>query len=228
MPKSALINAEKADAYAREFRCLTRREHKLICTLFSTEISYGMQSQVIQHIKTERHKSKQQLSERQTLLSNCPQTNYFAIDLCNEFVSANIPIEKLRNTLLKAFLENTTKTLFQHHQISETFIFLRHMKKKLENLRLAVANHPFSVSTDETTDVCRRYVANIVLKDLVTGKKYLAHTEYLDATNFSSIATCLMNGLQLIYPNGIQYSNALILVTDWASYKTYCNLCSRR
>ena len=108
--------------------------------------------------------------------------------------------------------------LFQHHQISETIIFLRHLEKKLGNLRLAVANHPFSVSIDETTDVCRRYVANIVLKDIVTGKNYLAHTEYLDATNFSSIATCLMNGLQLIHPNGIQYSNALILVTDGASY----------
>ena len=85
MPKSALPNAEKADAYARELKCLTRREQKLICTLCSTEIFYGMRSQVIQHIKTERHKSKQQLSERQTLPSNCPQTNYFAIDLCNAF-----------------------------------------------------------------------------------------------------------------------------------------------
>ena len=53
MPKSALINAEKADAYAREFKCLTRREQKLICTLCSTEISYGMRSQVIHHIKFE-------------------------------------------------------------------------------------------------------------------------------------------------------------------------------
>ena len=102
--------------------------------------------------------------------------------------------------------------LFQHHQISETFTILRHMKK-LGNLRLAVANHAFSVSIDEVTDVCSgkkgRYVANIVLKDVVTGKNYLTHTEYLDATNFSSIATCLTNGLQLLYPNGIQYSNAL-------------------
>ena len=29
MPKSALTNAEKADTYAREFKCLTRREQKL-------------------------------------------------------------------------------------------------------------------------------------------------------------------------------------------------------
>ena len=61
MPKSALTNAEKADAYAREFKSLTRREQKVICTLCSTEI-YGLRSQVIQHIKSERHKSKQQLS----------------------------------------------------------------------------------------------------------------------------------------------------------------------
>ena len=122
--------------------------------------------------------------------------------------------------------------LFQHHQTSETIILLRHIKK-MENLRLAVANHLFSVSIDETTDVCRRYMANFVLKNMVTGKTYLAHTEYTVATNFSSIATCLMNGLQLLYPNGIQYSNALIFVTDGASYmkkitKTFCNPCSRR
>ena len=109
MPKSSLTNAEKVDAYAREFKCLTRREQKLICTLCSTEISYGMRSQVIQHIKTERHKSKQQLSERQILLSNCPQTNYFAIYLCNAFLSANIPMEKLGNTQLKTFFEKYTK-----------------------------------------------------------------------------------------------------------------------
>ena len=70
-----------------------------------------MRSQVIQQIKTERHKSKQQLSERQTLLSNCPQTNYFAIDLCNAFLSANIPMEKLGNTQMKAFLEKYTKNV---------------------------------------------------------------------------------------------------------------------
>ena len=111
MPKSAITNAEKADAYAREFKCLTRRAQKLICTLCPTEMSYGTRSQVIQHIKTERHKSKQQLFERQTLLSNCPQTNYFAIDLCNAFLSANIPIEKIGNTQLKTFLEKYTKNV---------------------------------------------------------------------------------------------------------------------
>ena len=111
MLKSAITNAERADAYAREFKCLTRPEQKLICTLCSTEISYGMRSRVIQQIKTERHKSKQQLSERQTLLSNCPQTNYFAIDLCNEFLSANLPMENLGNTQLETFLEKYTKNV---------------------------------------------------------------------------------------------------------------------
>ena len=86
MPKSASTNAEKADAYTREFKCLTRREQKLICTLCSTEISYGMRSQVIQNIKTETQEQ---------------------------------PIQ---------FSKNTPKMLFQHHQISETIIFLRHMK----------------------------------------------------------------------------------------------------
>ena len=98
MPKSASTNAEKADAYAREFKCLTRREQKVFYTLCSSEISYGMRSQDIQHRKNERHKSKQQLSVRQTFLSNCPQLNYFAIDLCNALLSADIPMEKLENT----------------------------------------------------------------------------------------------------------------------------------
>ena len=101
MLKSALTNAEKGDAYAREFKCLTRRAQKLICTLWSSDVSYGKRSLVIQHIKTERHKNKQQQSDRQTLLSNCPQTNYFAIHFCNAFLSANIPMEKLGNTQLK-------------------------------------------------------------------------------------------------------------------------------
>ena len=85
-------------------------------------------------------------------------------------------------------------------------------------------NYILPVSIGESTDGCRRYVAKIVLKDMVTGKNCLAYTEFSDATTFSSIATCLMkmNGLQLLYPdgihNGIQYAHALVLVTDGASY----------
>ena len=140
-----------------------------------------MRSQVIQHIKTERHKSKQQLSELyypnigalQTLLSNCPQTDYFAIDLCNAFLLANIPMEKLGNTQLKTFLEKYSKNVIPTpSNIRNNYITLSY-EKKLINLRLAVANHPSSVSFDETTDVCRRYVANKVLKNTVTGKNTL-------------------------------------------------------
>ena len=40
MPKNALTNAEKADAYAREYEGLTRREQKLVCTRLSSENSY--------------------------------------------------------------------------------------------------------------------------------------------------------------------------------------------
>ena len=142
-------------------------------------------------------------------------------------------MEKLENTQLKTFLEKYTKNAIPTPSNIRNNYISSSLEKKLGNLRLAVGNHPFSVYIDETTDVCRRYVTNIVLKDMVTGKTHLAHTEYLDATNFSSITMCLMNGLQFLYPNGIQSSNALILITDGASYmkkvtKTYCNPCPRR
>ena len=58
MPKSALTNAEKADAYARECKFLRRREHKLIYTLCSAEIFHGMRSKVLQNIKLRDTRAK--------------------------------------------------------------------------------------------------------------------------------------------------------------------------
>ena len=62
-------------------------------------------------------------------------------------------MEKLGNTQLKTFLEKYTKNVIPTPSNIRNNYITSSYEKKLGNLRLAVANHPFSVSIDETTDV---------------------------------------------------------------------------
>ena len=88
----------------------------------------------------------------------------------------------------------------------------------LGNIGNEIQNHQLWVGVDETTDTRKRYVANVVIGDFSTEKVYLLNTEFLDQSNHSPIATSSMNSLQILWQEGILYSNVLCLISDAAAY----------
>ena len=77
MPKSALSSTERTKMFAAEHPSFLRAEKdRLICTA-CVNVSFGVRSQVSQHISSEKHV---QLSQRQTLIPDQKQ-NYFSSEL---------------------------------------------------------------------------------------------------------------------------------------------------
>ena len=94
MPKSALTNAEKADAYAREFKCLTRREQKLICTLYpllqkgsAARKSFPNVDALVFGIRKIFKKSPRRVRQFREIcpeLAIAPRTSFYSIDYLAE------------------------------------------------------------------------------------------------------------------------------------------------
>ena len=77
---------------------------------------------------------------------------------------------------------------------------------------------------DETSDSCRRYVANFVVgklhPDESSFKPRLLACKMLEKTNHSAIARFVNDSLRLLWPSEMENNCAkvLVLVTDSASY----------
>ena len=77
------------------------------------------------------------------------------------------------------------------------------------------------VSTDETSDVDGRFVANVVvgtLKREQHGEIFLLACEVLERVNNSSIAVVFDNAMNLLWPDKVERENVLLFVSDAAPY----------
>ncbi|KAF0719642.1 DUF659 domain-containing protein [Aphis craccivora] len=91
-------------------------------------------------------------------------------------------------------------------------------KKHVNEVELKNINQ--ELSTNETTDAERRYVANVVgtLELSGPGKHFLINTEDLEKVNHSTILKLFDRSLQTIWPNGIKHDHVLLLLSDAAPY----------
>jgi hypothetical protein len=87
----------------------------------------------------------------------------FNADLCQAFVSANIPIWKLTNSTLRNFLEKyTTETIPAESTIRKNYVGDCY-EEMMKRIRQDLDNELIWVSIDETTDSAGRYVATVVV-----------------------------------------------------------------
>ncbi|KAJ4437587.1 hypothetical protein ANN_17732 [Periplaneta americana] len=66
-----------------------------------------------------------------------------------------------------------------------------------------------------------RYVANVIVGVLEAhspGEQFLLHCEQLDEVNYSTISLVFDHALRILWPDGIRNSNALLFITDAATY----------
>jgi len=74
---------------------------------------------------------------------------------------------------------------------------------------------------DETTDIEGRYIVSTIIGTLLhdsPGEIFLLNIEELEKANHSTICKAFDKSLFLLWPNGIQYDDVLLFVTDAAPY----------
>lgn len=93
-------------------------------------------------------------------------------------------------------------------------------ENKIEEIRMNLRDEKIWISIDETTDLRKNAIGHVIVGNLkrTDSKCYLLTSEILEKTNQSTISQLFLDSLTLLWPNGIQYEDVLLFVTDSASY----------
>lgn len=237
MPKVSNSNGAKLRKFVQEFgsKVFSTDGEILYCTLCEVKVTAGKRFNVQQHCNTSKHmKCLSRLSEmegRQSLLlekwsatssssSGNTETGFYK-DLCHMMVSSNIPLNKLQNQYFRQFLEKYTSHPIPDESTLRKNYLSKCYEDMLNKIRNSIADNKIWVSLDETTDVDGRFVANVIvgtLKGDQPGEKFVLNCEVLERTNHTSIAVLFDNSMKLLWPNGIERNNILLLITDAAPY----------
>lgn len=224
MPKNSL------SSFVKEFgeHIFTSDGKILFCKLCEVKVSATKRFLVTQHLTTAKHKHafnqrkrREQSTSQLLLTENTNKKSDFNSDLTEALVFANIPLYKVNNFKFKNFLEKyTSKNIPDESTLRKNYVDSIY-QKTLTNIQTEVFNRKIWVSIDETTDVDGRYVANVivgVLDSEVPGKVMLVNCEHLEKTNSTTIAQLFDRTMNLIWPQGIEHNNVLLLVSDAAPY----------
>ncbi|KAL4103964.1 hypothetical protein QTP88_019279 [Uroleucon formosanum] len=107
----------------------------------------------------------------------------FAKDLCNTFLLANTPLEKLENKHVRLFLEKyTSKDIPSVSLLRKTYVNECY-EDTMNNIQNQVKGKKIWVSIDETTDATGRYIANVAIGTLEIdkpGKIFLLSCDVLE------------------------------------------------
>lgn len=230
MPKVKTSKSNRLTKYVNEFgkEILSTDGEILFCKICEIKVASEKKFTVVQHISRDKHvsglrrrelKSDQQVSTMQCINEN--QLSPFSYDLTNAFLSANIPLNKLENPILKGFLEKyTNKSIPDRSSIRKNYVS-KCYNNTMNKIIQYVGDKKIWVFLDETTDAEGRFVANFIVGTLEVGcpgKTFLLNCEVLEKANHSTVAKMFNNSLSLLWPGGIQYDNVLLFVSDAAPY----------
>lgn len=224
MPKNSL------SSFVKEFgeHIFSSDGRILFCKYCEVRVSATKRFLVTQHLKTAKHehavnqrKRREQSTIQSLLTENTNKKSDFNSDLAEALLFSNIPLYKVNNFKFKNFLEKyTSKNIPDESTLRKNYVDSIY-QKTLIKIQAEVFNRKIWVSIDETTDVDGRYVANVivgVLDSEVTGKVMLVNCEHLEKTNSTTIAQLFDRTMNLIWPQGVEHNNVLLLVSDAAPY----------
>ena len=133
------------------------------------------------NVKRHVNRNKHQQANRE--ISSDVTMHSFYEEMCDAFISANIPLNKLTNTKLHSFLEKYT----HRHIPDESTLRKTYVKtiydKCINDIRNELKNEKLWVSIDETTDSIGRHIATVLVGAMKTespGVPYLLTCEVLD------------------------------------------------
>lgn len=171
MPKQRTSTSARLKQYVEQYPVFKTDDKILLCKICNKTVAADRIFTVKQYLESAKHK---ELCERNSSKKTTQQffgeasnsnskANLFAQDLCDVFVAADIPLFKLRNKSVVAFLEKYT----EYKIPSETTLRTNYVKNlynaTIENIRVRVTQKFIWISIDETTDEAGRYIANVIL-----------------------------------------------------------------
>lgn len=230
MPKVKQSMAHKLNNFVSRYgeKVFSTDGNILFCKLCEVRVAAEKKFTIDQHVKREKHIRGLQLLEgkkttHQMLLGQaCSSSGSpFFEELCEAFICADIPLNKVNNPKLRAFLEkHTGKPIPDSSTLRKNYVS-RCYQRTMQEIRQKVSGKKIWVCMDESTDSLGRYVANVVVGTMEedgSGEQFLINCEQLEKVNFSTISKVFDRSLGLIYPNGIQHDSVLLLLTDAAPY----------
>ena len=231
MPKLKPSNADLVRIFGADtFSC---DAEVVFCKACSKAFHQPRSFTIRQHIKTKAHiqaieriKNKDASAARlsQQLLTagtNSGPKNDYNVKLVRAFMSADIPLYKTMNPILKEFLEESSsmkvldRSTLQKNYVPPVY------ESVLRNIRKAIGDSKIWVSIDETTDRSGRHVANVVVGKLEQSESngsYLLLCESLEKTNATTVAHVFVQAMELLWDGKIRYERVLVFVTDAARY----------
>lgn len=223
MPKVRVSKAGKAKNYVLEFP----NEHFqsdgeiLYCSACEKSVSIEQRFLVVQHIGTAKHKEskiRRQKFRQQFFTSASTSSgnkNSFNSELCRAFIHADIPISKLENKSLNAFLTKYTGQLIPDESTLRKNNMTEIHQETLNSIRNIIQDCPIWVSIDETVDVEGRMVGKL---SETFSKPFLLICAQLEKCNHKTIAKLFNESMSLLWPKGVKHENVLLFLTDAAPY----------
>ncbi|XP_025198504.1 uncharacterized protein LOC112603549 [Melanaphis sacchari] len=202
----------------------------LFCKICEIKVNSDKKFNVSQHIKSDKHikglaRYEYQINRKQqqllTATSNISKKSSFNKDLCEAFISANIPLNKLENPKFKTFLEVYTKNDIPSESTLRKGYVDDIYNETMDKIRKIISDKKIWVSIDETTDVQGRYIANVIvgtLEENNAGNIFLLNSEELEKANHSTISKLFDRSMSILWPTGIQHDNVLLFLSDAAPY----------
>ncbi|XP_050519824.1 CGG triplet repeat-binding protein 1-like [Daktulosphaira vitifoliae] len=173
MPKDKTSNYSRLGYFLSEFgdEVFLIDASILFCKLCECKVNSDKKFNVTQHLKTEKHlkpikREENKIEKKQQLLTNISQKSTFNIDLCKTLISTNIPLNKLSKVKFRQFLEKYTKNPIPDESTLRKLYVEDIYNETIEKIRNKVSNNRIWVSIDETTDVEKRFIANVIIGTL--------------------------------------------------------------
>lgn len=195
-------------------------------------MSSNQKYQIDQHLATNLHKESEKrcvAKLKQSFISSAASTsqggdtgNEFFLDLCSAMAQSNIPWHKLEQPSFRAFLEKYCNRHIPNESTLRKNYLNKCYQERISKIREKLCDKAIYIVVDETTDICGRYVANMlvgVLSDTEAPISYFVHSAVLDKTNHSTIARFINDGLTLLYtPNPVKSESLKLMLSDAAAY----------
>jgi hypothetical protein len=146
------------------------------------------------------------------------EINEYQRDLTDAFLKSDIPLFKVSEKAMKSFLEKYTGRKTPSHTSLHNCVDTLY-EETLTKIRDQLKDNHFYFILDETTDVCGRYVLNILV-GVLNGEKVksmLLSVRYLSKCDANSIGQEIVESCRLIWPQRTQYDKVLLIVTDQAA-----------
>jgi len=161
--------------------------------------------------KSSENLNKIEKSKRETI-------DDFLKCLTSAFLSADIPLEKLGNDNLKAFLFQYTHFNIPTPTHLRENIVPKVYEESLQKVRQAIGSNKVYVMFDESSDSLQRSVMNVLVGvlDGRPNKPFLISTLFPPNTKGKTLLKGMKTALENLWPNGIRYDDVLLIITDQA------------